>query len=240
MWPFSTKSRLAESGLFQGFTDCHCHILPGVDDGVETMDDSLAILSRYEQLGVSEVWLTPHIMEDVPNTTAGLRRRFAQLTAAYQGPIALHLSAENMLDSLFRERFLSGDLLPWGTDSDRLLVETSYYKAPSNFRDLLHNVRARGFFPILAHPERYLYMTPRDFLDLKREGVELQLNIFSLIGMYGYQAKANADYLLKEGLYNYAATDLHAPEVLESALQEKLSKKTTELIKRIFNKDIQQ
>ena len=234
MWPFSTKKRLEESGLFQGFTDCHCHILPGVDDGVETMDDSLAILSRYEQLGVREVWLTPHIMEDVSNTTSGLRRRFAELSAAYQGPITLHLSAENMLDSLFHDRFQSGDLLPWGKDGDRLLVETSYYKAPSNFRDLLRSVRARGFFPILAHPERYLYMSQQDFLDLKHEGVELQLNIFSLVGMYGYQAKSNADFLLKNDLYDYAATDLHALEVLESALQEKLSKKTTDLIKRIF------
>ena len=73
MWLFKKKIRLKDSGFFQGFIDWHCHLLPGVDDGVQTMEESLQILSFYEQLGVSEVWLTPHIMEDIPNTTEGLK-----------------------------------------------------------------------------------------------------------------------------------------------------------------------
>ncbi len=232
---FSRKIRLADSGLFSGFTDCHCHILPGVDDGVETMEESLAILSRYGQLGVKEVWLTPHIMEDVPNTPAALRRRFAELTAAYNGPVVLHLSAENMLDNLFLERFRAGDLLPWGKDGNRLLVETSYYKAPSNFRDLLCSIKSKGFFPMLAHPERYLYISGSEYRDLKQQGVEFQLNLFSLLGMYGNRAKDNARFLLDEGFYDYVATDLHAHEVLEAALSEKLGRKTIDRIKRIYN-----
>ena len=72
MWPFRKKQTLEESGFFRGFTDWHCHILPGVDDGVLTMDESLQILAEYERLGVKEVWLTPHIMEDIPNTTEKL------------------------------------------------------------------------------------------------------------------------------------------------------------------------
>lgn len=105
MWFFNAKRQLGKSGLLNGFTDCHCHILPGVDDGVETMEDALAILVRYEQTGIRKVWLTPHIMEDMPNTTDSLRQRFAALKAAYHGPITLCLSAENMLDSVFSERF---------------------------------------------------------------------------------------------------------------------------------------
>jgi protein-tyrosine phosphatase len=224
------KTSLEESGIFSQFTDCHCHILPGVDDGGETMDESLAILSRYEQLGVSEVWLTPHIMEDMPNTTASLRQRFAEFTAAYKGAVKLHLSAENMLDSVFRERFLTDDLLMWGKDGNRLLVETSYYKAPANFHDLLRSIKSKGFFPILAHPERYHYMSPSDYVELKKNGVEMQLNLFSLFGMYGKQVKRNAEFLLEERLYDYVATDLHAYDVLESALREKLCKKTLERV----------
>lgn len=236
MWPFSTKPRLADSGLLRGFTDCHCHILPGVDDGVDSMRESLAILSLYEQLGVSEVWLTPHIMEDVPNTTDALRSRFADLADAYHGPIVLHLSAENMLDNLFIERFEAGDLLPWGNDGNRLLVETSYYKAPANFHDLLQSIKSRGFFPMLAHPERYLYMNQSDYIALKKQGIELQLNLFSLFGMYGPQVKENALFLLSKGLYDYAATDLHAIEVLQSYLKEKLSISTLQQIKSIMSK----
>ena len=73
MWPFTRKRTLGDIGIFNGLTDCHSHILPGVDDGVRTMEESLAILDRYERLGMKTVWLTPHIMEDVPNKTADLK-----------------------------------------------------------------------------------------------------------------------------------------------------------------------
>ena len=69
MWPFKRKKiSLEQSGTLRGFTDCHSHILPGVDDGVKTLRESLAILAKYEDLGISDLWLTPHIMEDIPNT----------------------------------------------------------------------------------------------------------------------------------------------------------------------------
>ncbi len=93
------------SGLFIGRTDFHSHILPGVDDGVKTIGESIAILDRYEAMGIERVWLTPHIMEDVPNKTADLRRRFDELRDAYSGNVELKLAAENMIDNL-----LSSDL----------------------------------------------------------------------------------------------------------------------------------
>ena len=73
MWPFNKKYSIASSGILERFTDCHCHLLPGVDDGVQTMEESLQILASYEQFRVKEVWLTPHIMEDIPNSTDLLR-----------------------------------------------------------------------------------------------------------------------------------------------------------------------
>lgn len=79
MWSFRKRISLADSGIFREFTDWHCHLLPGVDDGVQTMEESLQILSLYEQLGVKDVWLTPHIMEDMPNTTSVLKARFEEL-----------------------------------------------------------------------------------------------------------------------------------------------------------------
>ena len=108
MWPFRKKQTLEESGFFRGFTDWHCHILPGVDDGVQTMEEALQILAEYERLGIKEVWLTPHIMEDIPNTTQHLRERFKELQATYQGNVVLNLASENMLDRLFEERLAQG------------------------------------------------------------------------------------------------------------------------------------
>ena len=111
MFFFNTKKKLIDTGLFKGATDWHSHILPGVDDGIQSMKDSLEVLSYYEKIGISEVWLTPHIMEDIPNTPSELRERFEELKAAYTGNINLHLAAENMIDNLFYERFEAGDLL---------------------------------------------------------------------------------------------------------------------------------
>ena len=75
MWPFARKYALLPSGFFRDLTDWHCHILPGVDDGVRNIEESLAILAQYEEWGVHQVWLTPHIMEDMPNETRSEERR---------------------------------------------------------------------------------------------------------------------------------------------------------------------
>ena len=76
MWPFTKKISLEQSGLFQGLTDWHSHILPGVDDGFQKMEDSLAALQKYEELGVKSVWLTPHIMEGSNQGLANASRSF--------------------------------------------------------------------------------------------------------------------------------------------------------------------
>lgn len=222
MWPFRKKQTLAENGFFHGFTDWHSHILPGVDDGVQTMEESLEILAKYDDFGVREVWLTPHIMEDIPNTTARLRERFRELQDAYKGNITLQLAAENMLDSLFEERLEKNDLLPIGENGNHLLVETSYFNPPMRLRNMLLRIKAKGYYPVLAHPERYVYMRKDEYLQLKTMGVKFQLNLFSLMGMYGKEAQQKANRLQKMGMYEYTGTDIHRLETLETALQTKV------------------
>lgn len=222
MWPFRKKHTLEDSGFFRGFTDWHSHILPGVDDGVQSMDESLQILAEYERLGVKEVWLTPHIMEDIPNTTEKLRGRFAELKAAYQGSIVLNLASENMLDNLFEERLEKNDLLPIGKDGKHLLVETSYFNPPIGLNNILLRIKAKGYYPVLAHPERYLYMNVSDYQRFNSIGIEFQLNQFSLFGLYGKEVQKRAKMLQKQGMYNYIGTDLHRISTLQNALRFKL------------------
>lgn len=232
MWPFRKRTSLADSGLFRGFTDWHCHLLPGVDDGVQEMDETLQILSLYERLGVCEVWLTPHIMEDMPNTTSSLKRHFDELKAAYQGNITLHLSAENMLDNLFEERLGKNDVLPLGRDGKHLLVETSYFNPPMGLSNILLRVKSKGYVPVLAHPERYNYMGENDYRQLKGMNVKFQLNLFSLAGAYGAGVKKKAEWLMKNGFYDLAGSDTHRLAVLETILykQKKGCIKTGELL----------
>lgn len=221
MWPFRKCTSLIDSGIFKGFTDWHSHILPGVDDGVQTMEESLAILCLYETLGVTTVWLTPHIMEDIPNTTAGLKERFSELQAAYTGDVKLHLAAENMLDNLFEERLERNDLLPIGKDGKHLLVETSYFNPPMGLNNILLRIKAKGYVPVLAHPERYIYMDDIHYKQLKELGVCFQVNLLSFIGMYGHEARKRAKFLLKEKLVNFYGTDIHRSQTFSRAITMK-------------------
>ena len=227
MWPFTRKKSLLEAGVLRGWTDWHCHILPGVDDGIPTLEDSLAALRWYEAQGVEEVWLTPHVMEDIPNTPAQLRARFAELCSAYAscpattGHLTLHLAAEHMLDPLFEERLEAGELLPMG---ETLLVETSYFNPPLDLDGMLKAIRKKGFQPLLAHPERYVYMDWRDYARLQDElGVAFQLNLPSLAGAYGPEVRKKAERLLAEGRYCRTGSDLHRLAAFRRAMETKIN-----------------
>ncbi len=216
-------------------TDWHCHILPGVDDGVQTMEESLAIIKGYEEAGISEVWLTPHIMEDVPNRIDFLRHRFAELQEAYKGQIKLNLAAENMIDRLFMERLEADDLLPIG-DGKTLLVETSYFSAPMHFHDKLESIKSKGYVPLLAHPERYNYMDSfSHYRRLRDMGVKFQLNLMSLSSHYGSIVRDKAMRLLSEGYIDRLGTDLHRSEHLDIIRSVKLNDKNMRQIGDILN-----
>ena len=201
--------------MLNNFTDHHSHILPGVDDGVTKMEVSLKVLEQYEQLGIAEVWCTPHIMEDIPNTTVGLQARFAELCEAYHGPIKLHLAAEYMMDALFEERLSQGDLLSLGDQGNQLLVETSYFTPPMDMDSILKQIKQKGYYPVLAHPERYVYMDKERYTELKNKDIRFQLNLSSLAGAYGSEAKDKAHWILKHNYYNLAGSDLHSSRNME-------------------------
>ena len=276
---FSKKTTIAASGILQGATDHHSHILPGVDDGVETIAEALHILATYEALGIKELWLTPHIMEDIPNSPAKLQARFAELKAAYTGDIQLHLAAEYMIDNHLRkllqeiknspsfergatrgsvacddgcfstpkecptgaaqgEGVETNSLLPIGNTGKHILVETSYYNAPMRFNDTLQQIKSLGYHPLLAHPERYMYLDNAEYRKLHDEGVKFQLNLASLAGGYGKAVKKKAEWLLTNGLYSVAGSDFHCEEAIEYITKCKLSEKEIELVERLLHNSI--
>ena len=239
MWFFSKKTTIAASGILNGATDHHSHILPGVDDGVETIDEALRILATYEEQGIKTLWLTPHIMEDCPNSPQKLRARFEELKAAYNGSVELHLAAEYMIDNHLRKLLNANEeLLPIGTSGKHILVETSYYNAPIKMRDTLQQIKSLGYHPLLAHPERYMYLDNAEYTRLHSEGARFQLNLASLAGGYGPVVKKKALWLLTNGLYTVAGTDLHSEDSIDFITKCKLSEQETEHVKRLLQNSI--
>lgn len=265
MWPFSKKRTIAQSGILAGCTDHHSHILPGVDDGVESMDEALRILATYEAAGVKELWLTPHIMEDIPNTPDKLRARFAELTARYKGSITLHLAAEYMIDNHLRSLLNNATtklrpasegrwheqgevtegsnhpqgkgvtLLPIGAKHNHLLVETSYFNPPMRLHETLRQIKAIGYHPLLAHPERYMYMDEEEYIRLHQEGVKFQLNLPSICGGYGNTVKKRAQWLLKKGLYDVIGSDTHCEEGVEYLLGSRHKEKDLRALLKLLS-----
>lgn len=233
MWLISNNTLLSDSGIFEDFCDCHCHLLPGVDDGVKEQDETLCILETWESLGVREVWMTPHIMEDIPNGTDDLKERFQQFQSVYTGRLDLHLAAENMLDGLFLQRLDDRDLLTLGVVGNRLLVETSYFNPPMGMEGIMEKIKETGYTPVLAHPERYQYMDMKHYTKWKNMGVLFQLNIPSLVGAYGIDVQKKAETLLHKNMYDLCGSDIHSARTMDFMLNSKISKKTVTAVKQI-------
>ena len=222
---FNRRTSILESGLLKGAVDQHSHILYGLDDGVKTQEDSLAILRFLEEQGVSEVWFTPHVMEDVPNTTEGIRARFEDLRAVYSGGMQLHLAAEYMIDTLFEDRLTRRDLLEHGEDV--VLVETSAIAPPINLWDVLEQMLKSGYRPLIAHPERYRYMDKADYKRLHDMGCVLQMNLPSILGFYGESARERALDLLDKGWYSMVGSDCHRFRAIQAQYAARELKKDT-------------
>lgn len=222
---FNRRQSILDCGLLRGAVDNHSHILYGLDDGVKKQEDSLAILRWLEEQGVSEVWFTPHVMEDVPNTTEGIRARFEELKAVYDGGLQLHLAAEYMIDTLFEERLEKRDLLEHGEEV--VLVETSAIAPPINLWNVLEQMLKAGYRPLIAHPERYRYMEPSDYKELYNMGCFLQMNLPSIVGFYGESARQRAQYLLDKGWYRMVGSDCHRFKAIQAQYTAKELKKDT-------------
>ena len=228
---FGSKiTSLFSSEVLSGAVDSHSHVLFGVDDGVRTLEESLAVLEYEEILGITDLWCTPHIMEDSANSADTLKARFDELNAVYKGHIKLHLAAEYMLDTVFEQRFKDRDLLTM--ENDTLLVETSTWTPPVGLYDTFREIQSAGYRPLFAHPERYRYLNEPSYERLRKLGIHFQLNLPSLVGFYGETAQRKAEWLLSNGYYTEVGSDCHRLRLIKEQFERKvLSKDIIEHLK---------
>ena len=221
------KSSLPE-GLFAGACDMHSHLLPGVDDGFKSFEDSMNGLAFLKSKGFVKAKMTPHFMKDYPeNTRETIVQKYQSFLeqAGNDLPLELTLGGEYMLDSCFLDRFEEGFLTLDKTQS-LVLCETSYMMMDPMAKEMLYKVMLKGYQPVIAHPERYMYANMPIYKRWKEREYLFQLNLLSLSGYYGKPAEEKARQLLKENMYDYVGTDLHRVANVGNLMSSiKLSKK---------------
>lgn len=216
-------------GIFEGTVDVHTHLLPGVDDGFQKLEDSMEALCVWVEAGVQGVICTPHFMENYPaNRRPAIEERFAAFQQHFatsqplstppplgeagrglpgKGLPSLYLAAEYMVDDAFASHAADGYLDIGG--SGWVLTETSYADIHPQHTQLLYDLSLSGYEPVIAHPERYQYASDHRYESWKRKGFKFQLNLLSLSGAYGDAAKEKAEWMLREGMYDYVGSDVH-------------------------------
>lgn len=225
---------ILETDLLNGMTDVHSHLLPGVDDGMESMEESYKACAYLEKIGMKRIFLTPHIMEDLPdNHPDFLKERFKEFVQHNPTGIEFHLAGEYMLDNGFNRQMEEGLL----TIGDKyVLVETSYMAASPDMHRMLYELSVSNYQPLIAHPERYSYMSVDDLLSLKKHEYSFQMNLMSLAGIYGKEVQKRASFLLKNGHYDFIGSDIHSLHVYQHALSNLyLSKSEMEQIRVLLN-----
>lgn len=240
---FSKKVLLKDH--FTDFVDIHNHILPGLDDGASTVDDSLELLLKFSEMGITNFIATPHVMNDYyPNTPETITTALATLKNALRSKgltnFKISAAAEYMMDQAFLELMEREKLLC--LKKNFVLVEMSYFQAPININEILFKLQTRQYKPVLAHPERYIYLHSKKlekYLELKERGCCFQINALSLVGHYGKNIQDAAYALLDQELIDFIGTDTHQLRHLEKLdtlkIPQKRSRQLEPIIKQTKN-----
>ncbi|MEO8403549.1 MAG: CpsB/CapC family capsule biosynthesis tyrosine phosphatase [Chitinophagaceae bacterium] len=195
-------------------TDMHSHILPGIDDGSDGVETSVELIRGLKALGYNKLIATPHIMWDMyRNTPEIVNRQLSLVREAVKKAgieIEINAAAEYFLDEHVEDLLAKKERLLTVSDN-KVLTEFSMAFPSMNIKEILFEMQMQGYQPIIAHPERYIYLQKNKefYNELKDIGCIFQLNILSLGGHYGKSVMELAHWLLKNGFYTLAGTDLH-------------------------------
>lgn len=195
--------------------DLHSHILPGIDDGARTLEESVELVSAMAGWGFERITCTPHITKKFRNTRDSIKEKFDILCNALVDKgldLELRMSAEYRLNpETWPEILAKRELMPI---EDRYILMEFPINDPSEMGDLrpmeeFRKVISLGLTPILPHPERYFYLSHDELLRYVDAGVRIQSNYGSLAGVYGNEAKENARRLVDEGIVSFLGSDMH-------------------------------
>jgi len=195
--------------------DMHCHLLPGVDDGCKHPDETVECLQLLASLGFRRVILTPHFQSRYPNQEDDIERRYKDLKAVLKQrnlkdiPELVWVSGEYRFDDSFCRRPGEDRVIP--LPGKRLLCELALHASDTQFFPTFKEYQKLGYTIILAHPERYPYLSVHmpEVAELVQTGAMLQINTLSLDGFYGDSARRKGWEYIEKGWVSYLGTDMH-------------------------------
>lgn len=208
---FSKKKEVNKTLFYD--TEVHCHILPGIDDGSPDVETSVSLVRQMQQMGIERIIATSHVTEGTfENTAEIIRAAYDNLRVALDAQnidVKIHVSAEYRMDEYFLSQLNGDALLPF--PDNYLLIENSFFQPFWEIKELIFDLQLKGFTPILAHPERYMYYhkTPKIYDELHEQGCLFQVNLLSLAGYYYPEVKNMAWRMLDRGLVDFIGSDMH-------------------------------
>ncbi len=218
-------------------TDIHSHLIPAIDDGVQSIEESLTVLREMEALGYEKVITTPHSMPGTyDNSPENIYVGLEIMREAIKKEginIQLEAATEYYLDESFVELIDSGaPLMTFG--KKYVLFETPFMNMPPQLKEVTFKLSLKGYKPVFAHPERYLYLMQSDYLldELMDRNIILQLNVISLTGCYSKPVQKFAEKLIDMKAVQLIGTDCHNIghiNLLKEAVKTKYFKKLMNL-----------
>lgn len=194
--------------------DMHSHVLPGIDDGAQNVDESLFLIRKMMDAGIKKIIATPHVMADFyRNTHETINDALELLRAELKNcgiDIEIEAAAEHYFDETFEKRIDDKMLMIMG--DNYVLYEYPFITMPQNALEVLQKLKKNGYKPILAHPERYSYMTIEEMAELRSLGGNIQMNTISLTGYYGKSIKQKAEAMVDAAIVDFISSDMHHPK----------------------------
>jgi len=188
--------------------DIHAHILPGVDDGAKTMEESIVLLRKAIEQGTTHQVLSPHVQSTVskvmPEHFLEIFEALKEEVKRLELPIKIYLGAEINYRS-----YLSPDYQMLSLNQSKYVLVEFSPRIESPIEDVVYDLTRMGYKPIIAHVERYVYLDYSDYARLKSIGALLQVNTGALMGLNDKIQKKLSLKLLKDGLIDIIATDTH-------------------------------
>lgn len=218
------------------FVDMHSHLIPNIDDGSKSLEESVVLIQELVKLGYKKIVTSPHIMgyfyKNTPDIILSGLATLKERLNVENIDVQIEAAAEYYLDEWFIEK-LNNDVPLMTFGNNYVLFETSYMNEPAQLHQAIFLMRTLGYTPVLAHPERYIYLYS-DFSEFKKiyeMDVLFQINLNSLAGYYSKAAKQFAEKLIDNNMVDFVGTDCHGVRHLDVLKQVKLSKYYKKLAK---------